>query len=74
MVGWYFGKNVKQSSNLNWKYYTGGTGRLSEDGSEYIDIAWWARFISTFVVIFPAVDVISAFPLHAITLGNNLVG
>jgi hypothetical protein len=33
----------------------------------------YARIISFFVVLFPAIDVASAYPLNAYTLGNNLM-
>lgn len=65
------GETVAQSSNVMWKSFRGGTGELSKDG-EYINVAIWAKVISYFVVMFPAVDVISAFPLNAIVLGSNL--
>lgn len=44
-----------------------------EDG-EIISIAWWAKAVSLYVMCFPALDVVSAFPLNAITLGNNMMG
>jgi hypothetical protein len=59
-----FGQDIEQSSNLMWKHHidpTGGGAFL------YKAIAWY-------VVCFPALDVVSAFPLNAITLGNNLLG
>jgi len=45
--------------------------------AECTDVAarpWWATVIAFIVVTFPAVDVLSAYPLKAITLGNNLMG
>merc|ERR1712238_16636 len=51
---WFFGENVKKSVNLNWSnfhYVGGGLGH------------WIASTISFYTVIFPAFDVISAFPL-----------
>lgn len=81
-VGICFGTNIQQSSNLNWKGFRGGTGELVMETDEegniinfvYINVAWWAKAISFFIVSFPALDVASAFPLCAITLGNNLLG
>ncbi len=32
----------------------------------------FAKCVKSYVVLFPALDVASAFPLNAITLGNNL--
>jgi amino acid permease len=68
-----FGASIEQSSNLNWKSFTGGTAVVNESG-EIVSIAWWAKAISIYVLCFPALDVISAFPLNAITLGNNMMG
>jgi hypothetical protein len=57
IVSAYFGAASQQSSNLNWERYCG-----PGDG-----------FLAFFVVIFPALDVASAFPLNAYTLGNTLM-
>ena len=65
-VSSYFGENTKMSSNLNWEYYWGVIGPNRE-------IPLYARFVSSFVVLLPAFDVASAFPLNAITLGNSLM-
>ena len=64
-ISLYFGSQTLVSSNLNWQYYN-GFGK--EDGK----VSSLARIVSFFVVLFPAFDVASAFPLNAITLGNNL--
>lgn len=58
-----FGEHIEQSSNLMWNDYTGGSAK-----------AGWCKAISLYVVCFPALDVVSAFPLNAITLGNSLLG
>jgi hypothetical protein len=34
---------------------------------------WWAAMIQLLVMIFPILDMLSVFPLVAITLGNNLL-
>jgi amino acid permease len=60
-----FGSSVEPSCNLNWLAYSGGRA-LGEP------VAYLAQAIRLYVVIFPALDVASAFPLMAITLGNNL--
>jgi hypothetical protein len=39
-----------------------------------VGAAWWTKLVSVYVMLFPAVDVVSAYPLNAITLGNNLLG
>eukprot|EP00563_Minutocellus_polymorphus_P017560 CAMPEP_0197726256 /NCGR_PEP_ID=MMETSP1434-20131217/14526_1 /TAXON_ID=265543 /ORGANISM="Minutocellus polymorphus, Strain CCMP3303" /LENGTH=520 /DNA_ID=CAMNT_0043312127 /DNA_START=75 /DNA_END=1634 /DNA_ORIENTATION=+ len=61
-VSWFFGDGVEQSCNLLWTTYTGGHPS-----------AIWPKAVSYFVVLFPAVNIISAYPLNAIVLGNNLV-
>lgn len=80
---WYFGQDgVYQSANLNWEQYHGGTGefvhvhnaRFESHKMAWVDVAWWAQAIRTFVVIFPAIDVVSAFPIYAYVLGNTLLG
>ena len=74
----YFGEDVYQSANLNWHNYHGGTGTyvpgVDEGKMAWVNIAPWAQCIRTFVVIFPAIDVVSAYPLYAYTLGNTLLG
>lgn len=74
VVAHYFGDEIEQSANLNWSKYVGGTGRLSDDGSgKWVDVAFWVRATSWFIVCFPALNVMSAYPLNAIVLGNNLL-
>lgn len=73
VVSWYFGDLVHASSNLNWAGYHGGTGSYTEDGT-LVGVAWWARMISSFVVVFPAIDVLSGYPINAYVLGNSLLG
>lgn len=59
VLGYVFGTTIEQSSNLHWKTYP--------------FVTWYDPFISLFVTSFPAFYVLSAFPLCAITLGNNLL-
>lgn len=66
-----FGEDVEQSANLHWNNYVGSTGRLARYGWE--ETALWSRAISIFVVVFPALNCISSFPLNAIVLGNNIM-
>lgn len=65
-VSLYFGNHVLSSSNLNWRDYE---GVRNADGS----VPFYAPVIACFVVLFPALDVGSAYPLNAFTLGNNLM-
>jgi hypothetical protein len=62
----YFGDAILSSSNLNWEYFSSP----ASSSSPLMKILMKA--LSSFVIIFPALDVSSAFPLNAITLGNNL--
>jgi hypothetical protein len=62
-VSLYFGDLTQTSSNLNWADY----GNNSSGVAFFIK-----RLISMYVMMFPALDVASAFPLNAITIGNNL--
>lgn len=59
----YFGDEVNQTLSLQWSTYSNGWA-----GSN----AWWAHFCAYFILMFPALECFSAFPLCAITLGNNI--
>ena len=69
----YFGDAIEKSSNLNWLTYSGGTGSIDTDGN-VVGRAGWAKFVSGFVVCYPAFDLLSVFPLVAISLGEILMG
>lgn len=60
LVASYFGPGMAQSSNLEWRDYGAGGGGFK-------------RVLAFYILLFPALDVASAFPLNAITLGNNLI-
>ena len=62
-VSIFFGSNTLSSSNLNWVHY----GHNSYGFSYFMK-----RVVATFIIMFPGLDVASAFPLNAVTLGNNL--
>ena len=53
--------------NLYWRYYEGC--KASPDAHT----SAWAQFAKFVILIFPALDVMSAYPLNAMTLGNNLM-
>ena len=59
MVSIYFGDDIQSSCNLNW----------STPSNKHSSSVLY-RLISLYIVIFPALDVVSAFPLNAITLGK----
>ena len=66
-VGLYFGSGVDEVATLNWVDYSG------ERGVARGDRTWIASVISYTIVLFPPIDIISAFPLNAITLANNIM-
>lgn len=57
----FFGGNIKELVTLNWKGYT------AETGYDYP----LATLISYVVRLFPAITVLAAFPLQAVTLGDS---
>ena len=62
---WHLGSEIRQSVNLNFVGFTWGL----PEGSRYVGAA---KMVSMLVVLFPAMDTISIFPLIANTLGSNL--
>ena len=64
----YFGAATKSSINLNFSNFYFG---LDTETSSQITLLI-CRTVSCIVVVFPALDTISVFPLIANTLGNNL--
>ena len=70
----WFGSHVDGQCNLNWRQYVGCVAPHS-DGSPVTlnDRTTGAMVVSFIILIFPALDVLSAYPLNAITLGNNLL-
>ena len=66
----YFGSSTEASSNLNWLQYHGG----SWDGEGEFSRAWWATGISSYIVLFAALDGLAVYPLIVISLGDILMG
>lgn len=62
----YFGPKISSSVNLNWADFTWG---LASSASA---LPFWARAMSAIVVVFPALDTISVYPLISVTLGDNM--
>ncbi|KAL0226715.1 hypothetical protein P9112_014039 [Eukaryota sp. TZLM1-RC] len=58
-----FGQEIRTIMSLEWIRYTGG----------YDNPPTWALILSYTVACFPPVDIISAFPLGAVTLANTLL-
>jgi hypothetical protein len=64
----YFGASTKSSINLNFAdFYFGLDPTIASRVTLFV-----CRLVSGVVVVFPALDTISVFPLIANTLGNNL--
>ena len=62
----YFGPTISSSVNLNWADFTWG---IAESASL---VPLWAKLLSMLVVVFPALDTLSVYPLISITLGDNM--
>ena len=68
VISRYFGRYTCASANLNWKNYIGNDNDIDDNSSSII-----VKAIVCFIVLFPAIDVSSAFPLNAVTLGDSLM-
>ena len=64
VISTYFGSYTMVASNLNWSEYIGTSTSHS--------YRLLASIVSFYIVLFPAFDVASVFPLCAITLGNSM--
>ncbi|TYZ57734.1 hypothetical protein PybrP1_000726 [[Pythium] brassicae (nom. inval.)] len=62
----YFGPKVASSVNLNWADFTWGLAASAHE------LPFWAKAMSTLVVVFPALDTLSVYPLISVTLGDNM--
>ena len=72
VVSSYFGAYSNPSSNLDWMNYLGMSPSDAQlSGSSLAPL--YARAMSLFIVVFPSLDVASAFPLNGVTLGNNFM-
>lgn len=56
---------VDKMVSLDWKEYSAGHARSHKP--------WWTYFIIPAIVIFPALDIMSVFPIYAIALSDNLI-
>ena len=66
-VSLFFGSSVQSNCTLSWHSWT---------GNESIDLnsrSGFASFVAYLIVLFPPIDVLSAFPLNGITLANNIM-
>ena len=69
-VGLYYGSSVRDVCTLSWTHYT---GERDDGGSSSSGRSPVAAFISYLIVLFPPIDIVSAFPLNCITLANNIM-
>ncbi|CAI5722829.1 unnamed protein product [Hyaloperonospora brassicae] len=62
----YFGPKLATSVNLNWAEFTWGVNE------SVMLVPFWLELLSMVVVVFPALDTLSVFPLISVTLGDNM--
>uniref|UniRef100_A0AAV1U1X6 Amino acid transporter transmembrane domain-containing protein n=1 Tax=Peronospora matthiolae TaxID=2874970 RepID=A0AAV1U1X6_9STRA len=62
----YFGPKLATSVNLNWAEFTWGRNESMSL------VPMWLKLLSMIVVVFPALDTLSVFPLISVTLGDNM--
>jgi hypothetical protein len=60
-----FGTNIKPLCSLNWYQFTGNSDPENPE--------WWSYPIKYVIVLFPALDVITVFPMTVINLADNLL-
>eukprot|EP01124_Arcella_intermedia_P020436 TRINITY_DN27910_c0_g1_i1.p1 TRINITY_DN27910_c0_g1~~TRINITY_DN27910_c0_g1_i1.p1 ORF type:complete len:509 (+),score=33.35 TRINITY_DN27910_c0_g1_i1:36-1529(+) len=65
----FFKSNTESLATLNWQTYTGLEGGW---GGDLNARPWWAVVVQFIVMLFPIFDMLSVFPLVAVTLGENL--
>ena len=71
----YFGTAIASQCTINWQHYTGQPVPLDSTGTPTVipQLGFLANFTKYLIVLFPPADVLSAFPLKAITVGNNIM-
>jgi len=69
MTSMYFGPHTLPLATLNWQNYTGMEGGW---GGNLEARPWYALFVQLWVMLFPVFDMLSVFPLVAITLAENI--
>ncbi|CAM9145975.1 unnamed protein product, partial [Hapterophycus canaliculatus] len=67
-TAYYFGDSVNGSCNVNWENFS-----PSGDGPALSLLASTGRLLAYFVVLFPALDVASVFPLDVMVVANNMM-
>jgi amino acid permease len=69
LIALYFNEHVLPSSNLNWQNFHFYSNHINTSHTVRVI----EKMVSFYIILFPAMDVASAFPLCGITLGNNLM-
>eukprot|EP00899_Mesostigma_viride_P006374 jgi/Mesvir1/15738/Mv03311-RA.3 len=67
-----FREHTEPLVTLNWKDFTGYGGGFGPLPAEVKRVPFWALLVRLIVMLFPVGDMISVFPIQAVTLGNNL--
>jgi len=74
-VGWIcallFGPQTLALVTLNWEHYTGYGGGWGDSPTGYP--TFLAQLIKLAIIFFPVMNVLSSYPLVAVTLGDNLL-
>ena len=60
VVSFAFMSLVNENATLNWDYFTKGVNNI------------FVKIVSYFIILFPSLDIISAYPLVVTTLANNV--
>ncbi|KAH3745833.1 Transmembrane protein [Pelomyxa schiedti] len=68
LCAWFFNGTIEPLCILNWRFFTG----LGPSGWSEGERTWFAWFTYIVILLFPVVDLISIFPLVAVTLSDNL--
>jgi len=69
LSAFYFGNSTQTLVTLNWRTFTGREGGWA---GSLDDRPFYAVIVQLIVMIFPVLDMLSVFPLVAVTLGNNI--
>lgn len=72
LAAFFFGNSVKRQASLAWEGYVGCVPPGLSDEEAMAARGVLAAAVASFILIFPALDVTSAYPLNAVTLANSL--
>lgn len=64
----YFGSHTEEVISFNWLHWD---GYIFGAKADVANRPQWATFLSYIIVLFPPIDIVSAYPLNGITLGNT---